>query len=58
MMIMGCVRVSIAVERHCEHSNSYKGRHLIDVAAYSSEVQSMIIMVRPGCVQADMVLER
>ena len=31
------VRVSIAVKRHHDHGNSYKGKHLIAVA-YSSEI--------------------
>ena len=29
------VRVSIAVKRHCDHSNSYKGKHLTEGTAYS-----------------------
>lgn len=29
------VRVSIAVKRHHGHGDSYKGKHLIEVAAYS-----------------------
>ena len=40
------VRVSITVKRYHDHGNSYKGKHLIEVAAYSSEVQSIIIMAR------------
>lgn len=38
------VRVSVAVKRHHDHSNSYKGKLLIGVA-YSSEVQSIINVV-------------
>ena len=38
------VRVSIAVKRHHDHGYSYKGKHLIEVVAYISEVQSIIIM--------------
>ena len=39
------VRVPIAVKRHHDNGNSYKGKHLMEVVAYSSEVQSIIIMV-------------
>ena len=53
-----CLRVSIAVKRHRDHDNSYKGKHLIVVLTYSSEVQSIIIMVGQGSMQADMVLEK
>lgn len=31
-----CLRVSVAVKRPRDHSNSYKGKHLIEVAAYHS----------------------
>ena len=39
------VRVPIAVKRHHDNGNSYKGKHLMEVVAYSLEVQSIIIMV-------------
>ena len=32
------VRISTAVKRHGDHGNFYKGKQLIEVAAYSSEV--------------------
>ena len=38
-----CLRVCIAVKRHHDHGNSYKGKHLMEVTV--SEVQSIIIMV-------------
>ena len=50
--------VSIAVKRHCDHGNSYKGKHLIVMGAYSSEAQSIIIMVGHGGMLADILLER
>ena len=37
--------ISTAVKRHHAHSNSYKGSHLFEVAGYSSELQTVIIMV-------------
>lgn len=37
--------VSVAVRRHHHHGKSYKGKHLTEVSAHSSEVQSTIIMV-------------
>lgn len=37
-------RVSIVVKRCHTPETSYKGKHLIEVLAYSSEVQSVIIM--------------
>ena len=42
---------------HHDYGDSYKGKHLI-VVAYSSEVQSIVIVVGHGGVQADMVLEK
>jgi hypothetical protein len=50
------VRVSIAVKRHHDHSNSYKGRHLI-----GSEFRGLVHCHhgrKHGRVQADMVLKR
>ena len=38
------VLVRVAVKRHYAHCNSYKGKHLTEVAAYSSEVQSIIMV--------------
>ena len=38
------VRVSIAVKRHYDHSNSYKGKYLI-LVAYNSEVWSIIVII-------------
>lgn len=35
----------MAVKRHHGYSNSFKGKHLIDVAAYRSDVQSIITMM-------------
>lgn len=52
-----CLRVSVAVKRHRDHGNPYKGQHLI-VVAYSSKVQPIIIVAEHDGVQADMVLER
>ena len=54
----GCLRDAIAVERHHDHGNSYNRKHLIELVAYSSEVQSIITMVGHSSVQADMVLEK
>ena len=57
-----CLRVSIAVKRHHDHGNSYKGKHLIEVVAYS--FRGLIHYHRGGghggelcSVQTDMVLE-
>ncbi|KAL6091852.1 hypothetical protein STEG23_032202, partial [Scotinomys teguina] len=53
-----CYKVLLAVKRHHDYGNYYKGKHLIGVVDYSSEVQSIIIMVGLGSMQADMVLEK
>ena len=37
--------ISTAVKRQHDHSNSSKGNHLFEVAGYSSELQTIIIMV-------------
>ena len=50
------VRVSIAVKRYHGHGNSFEGNHLF-VVAYSSEVQSIIIAVGHGNMQADILQE-
>lgn len=55
-LICALVRVSVAVQRHREHSNSHEGKQFIGVA-YSSEVPS-IVMVGRGSVRADMVLQK
>ena len=39
------VKVSSTVKRHHGDGGSYKGKHFIEVAVYSSEVQSFLIMV-------------
>ena len=52
------VRVSVAVKRHNDLGNSYKGKHLLGLA-YSSEVESIVIIGgKHGNMQADMVLEK
>ena len=38
------VRISVAIKRHHDHNYSYKEKHLIEVAAYSSEVQSIVLV--------------
>ena len=55
--VTALVSISIVVKRHYDHSNSYKEKYLIEVA-YSSEVQSIIIMAGHGNVQVDMALEK
>lgn len=47
------VGASVAVKRHHDHGNSYRGKHSIEAAAYSSEVQFIIMA---GSMAADMVL--
>ena len=48
----------IAVKRHHDQGNSYKGKHLIGAGLYNSEGQSVIIMMwQRGRILADMVLE-
>ena len=46
-----CLRVPIAVNRHHDHGNCYKGKHFIGVA-YSS------VHHHHGSMQADIVLEK
>lgn len=41
--VVTLVRVSITLKRHEDHGISYKGNQLIEVAAYSSDVQSITI---------------
>ena len=52
------VRVSVAGKRHHDHSNSYKEKPLIEVAAFRSEVLPIVIMVGHDGMQAAMVLEK
>ena len=51
-------RVSMAVKKQHDHGNSYKEKHLIEVADCSSEVQSIVIMAGNmiACRQTWMVL--
>ena len=51
------IRVSIAVQRHHNHSSSYKGKHLLGWLTFS-EVHSIVIMMRQSGMQAGMVLEK
>jgi hypothetical protein len=50
------LRVSFAVKRHHDHSNSNKGKQIIG-AGLQFRGSVIIIMVRHGCMQADTVLE-
>lgn len=50
--------VSTAVKTHCDHSDSYKGQHLI---VASLQVQRLVHYYhgrRQGCMKADMVPEK
>ena len=51
------ISVFVAVKRHCDYSNSYKGKHLIGQLTFP-EIQSIIIMVGHSTLMADMVLEK
>ena len=48
----------LMVKRHHDHGNSCKGKNISLGWLTISQVQSIIIMVRYGSVQEDMVLER
>ena len=50
------VGVSIVVNRHYDHSNTYK-KNPFNCMPYNSEVPSTIIMVGHGGVQVGMVLD-
>ena len=50
------VMVSIAVKRHHDHCNSYKGKHLTEVVAYSFRVLVHCHNGVHGGVQANRVL--
>ena len=53
-----CLRGSIAVRRHHDHGDSYKGNHLIEVVAYSFRGSVHYHHGREhGGMQADVVLE-
>ena len=45
------------MKRHHDHSDSHKGKHLMELAD-SSDVQSVIIMVGRNNRQADRVLDK
>ena len=45
------VRISIAVKRHHDHGNSYKGQHLTDIQSISSWCQNVTA-------QAEIVMEK
>lgn len=54
-----CFRVSIAAKRHYDHNDSYKLKQSIEMAAYSSEIQSIIIMAWSiVALQTNLVLEK
>ena len=53
-----CLRVSIAVKRHHDHSNSYKGKHLIGVAYSFTGLAHFPHGREHGGMQADTVLEK
>jgi hypothetical protein len=46
MCIIALVQVFIAVKRHREHSNSYKGKHLIGAGLQFKGFSLIIIMAR------------
>lgn len=52
------VRVCISIKRHHDHCKSPKGKHLIEVAAYSFRDLVHYCSCEHGCVQADVVLVR
>lgn len=52
-LIQSCVRVSVAVERHHDHSNSWKGKRLIGAGLVHHGRKHA-----HGGMQADMVLEK
>jgi hypothetical protein len=51
-------RVSVAVKRHHDHSNSYKGKHLIGDGLWFRGLICFCHGWKHGGMQADMVLER
>ena len=51
-----CLRISIAVKKHHDHSNSYKGKLLIGVAHL--QFRSWVHWGKQGSIQTDMVLEK
>ena len=52
------VRVSIAVKRHCDHSNSYKENHLTGAGLHFSLVHCGLNDGKQGGMQIDMVREK
>ena len=53
-----CLRISIAVKTHHDHSNSYKGEHLIWDSLQLQIFRPLLSGGKQGSMQADMVLER
>lgn len=57
-MVSVLARGSIAVNRHHDHNNSYKGTHLIGAGSQVQRSSPLSSCRKHGGTQADMVLER
>ena len=53
-----CLRVSIAVKRHHDLSNSYKGQHLIEAGLPVQRFSPLSSCGKHGRIQGDMVLDQ
>ena len=53
-----CLRVSVAVKRHHEHSNFYKGKNLIEAGVQFRDLIHYHCGGKHGAMQADVVLEK
>jgi hypothetical protein len=53
-----CLRVSIALKRHHDHSNSYRGKHLIGAGLQFRDVVHYHHGQKHGGTQVDLVLKR
>lgn len=58
MTIGVLVKVSITVKRHHNHSNSYKGQHLIGAGLKFQRCSPLLTLWEDGSAQADIVLEK
>lgn len=53
-----CLSVSIAMKKHHDHGNAYRGNHLIGVCLQFGDFVHHCHIRKHGDMQADMVLEK
>ena len=58
LIIFVLVMVSIAVKRHCDQGNSYKGQHIIRATSQVQKFSPLSSRQEHGSILADTVLEK